>query len=644
MKAIETRQVADLYNYMTGVSRSGNTAFDFSIRGLSGGVGNLQYNGLPAVVARMGSPPTTNIERIEVLKGPASVLYGQAQPGGIVNIITKRPQAERSNTFDLRTGTFFGGPASFGHDASYRAAADFTGPIDKNRKFLYRLVASHDTTDSFRDFVDNKSDYVVPSLTWNMSQGAILTVELEYRHDDVSFDHGLAIPRNDIRLIAPLNVRYQEPGDFLRETGRAGGVYFTKAFNTGLLWNLTFRSVFHNDRRKAFESQAVVDNPDVNLIAVRRRDRDQINHRQYQFLDSSVKKSLRTGTVGHTVLFGLNGGFELGDFNRAQFAAPGLPINLYHPVYGQPGSPLTPTTWQRTDFYNSGIYVQDHVSISSRLKALAALRYDRQDTHFFDRRLNRTLPDKHSHGILPMAGLVFQPTASASIYGSYSTSYAPSDPANLDAQGLNSFEPERGRQYEGGVKLDAWEGRANVTAAYFHVERDNVLNTLAGITEAFGRIRSQGMELDVRFQPIPNLQIISGYAYADSIIAKDKVATNVGARTLNVPRHTFHVWTRYDRVAGALRGLGIGMGVVANSEKVASLPLATLPAGFKPLALLPAFQRLDASLYYVLKRYELTAKITNLFDELYYESASIGVHNVFPGSPREGTLSVRLRF
>jgi iron complex outermembrane receptor protein len=644
MKAIETRQVADMYSYMTGVSRSGNTAFDFSIRGLSGGVGNLQYNGLPAVVARMGSPPTTNIERIEVLKGPASVLYGQAQPGGIVNIVTKRPQAERANTIDLRSGTFFGGPASFGNDLSYRAAVDFTGPIDKNRKFLYRLVASRDTTDSFRDFVEGTSDYIVPSLTWNVSEGTILTLEFEYRHDDVRFDHGLAAPRNDITLVAPHNVRYQEPEDFLDETGKGASLLFTKAFNSGLLWSATFRSVFHDDRRKAFESVSVNNNANLNLITVTRRDRDQINKREYQFLDTNFKKTLQTGSVGHTLLVGINGGYEMSDFNRAQFAAPGLPINLYHPAYGQPGSRPTPTTWQKTDFFNTGIYIQDHVAISPRWKALAALRYDRQDTKFFDRRTNQTLPNKDSDGILPMGGLVFQPVPSVALYGSYSTSYTPAAPTALDAQGRNSFDPERGRQWEGGVKLDFWRSRANVTAAYFNIEKDNVLNTVAGVTEAFGQIRSKGLEVDVRFQPIPNLQMIGGYAFADSIIAKDKVVLNVGARTLNIPRHTFNLWTRYDRVQGALHGLGLGLGVVANGRKVGSLPLATVPAGFNPILYLPPWQRVDAAVYYVLKRYELTFKVTNLFDERYYESASIGVHNIFPGSPREGTLSVRLRF
>ena len=139
MKAIESSNVADLYSYTTGVTRSGNTGVDFIIRGVrASNTGNIQYNGLPGLAARFGSPSTENVERIEVLKGPSSVLYGQAQPGGIINIITKKPQAQRASVIDLRGGSFFGQNLSVGDDNKYRIGADFTGPIDKGRKFLSR--------------------------------------------------------------------------------------------------------------------------------------------------------------------------------------------------------------------------------------------------------------------------------------------------------------------------------------------------------------------------------------------------------------------------------------------------------------------------------------------------------------------------
>jgi iron complex outermembrane receptor protein len=142
---------------------------------------------------------------------------------------------------------------------------------------------------------------------------------------------------------------------------------------------------------------------------------------------------------------------------------------------------------------------------------------------------------------------------------------------------------------------------------------------------------------------VSNFQLIAGYAYADSIISKDRSPINVGARGLNAPKHNFNLWARYDLPGGGLKGLGFGAGIVHQSDRAGSTPLATVPAGFQPLLVLPAFTRVDASLYYVTSRYEFTFRIANLFDELYYESAN-AVTNIYPGAPREGTLSVRLRF
>ncbi len=642
MKAIETRAVADMYSYMTGVNRTGDTAFDFAIRGLRAGVGNIQYNGLPGMVARMGSPSTTNVERIEVLKGPASVLYGQAAPGGIINIITKRPQAERSNTFDFRGGSFSSGRSSFGDDSSYRLSGDFTGAIDKKGAFLYRLVASHDQIGSARDFVKNTETYIVPSLSWNMAAGAILTAEFEYRKDDTKYDVGLAAPRNDIKLVAGPNVRYQEPNDFQNETGKALALFFSKQWQSGLAYNLTFRSVFHKDQRKAYESAAIVNNADVSLITLTRRDRNQFNERKYDFVDMNLKKAAKTGPAQHTLLFGLNGGYELTDFNRAQFAT-GLPVNLYNPVYGAAPLRSTPTTWQRSDLYNKGAYLQDQIAFSSRVKALAGLRFDSQNTRFKDRRTGQIIPDKDTSAVLPMVGLVFQPDTKWSLYGSFSTSFSPALPTSLDAAGQPSFDPERGRQFEGGVKADLASGKADITAAYFYIEKDNVLNTVAGVTEAFGQLRSKGVEFDVRLKPTANLQVIGGYAYSDSIVSKDKLAINVGSRGLNAPKHNLNFWTRYDFRSGALNGLGLGLGISHQSDRVGSTPLAVVPAGFLPLLILPSFTKVDATAHYVTNRVEFTLKVANLTDELYYEAAN-AVTNIYVGAAREVTLSMRVRF
>src|ERR1700682_6383783 len=171
MKAIETTNVADMYNYMTGVKRAGNTGYDLTIRGFKTGSEDknaIMVDGLPGLTGRFGSPPTVGVDHIEVVKGPMSVLYGQIQPGGFVNIISKKPKATASATVDVKGMTYAGDKLKFGDRSGYDVAADATGPLDADHKFLYRVVASYGDRDLFRDFTYERSLYLAPSATWNI--------------------------------------------------------------------------------------------------------------------------------------------------------------------------------------------------------------------------------------------------------------------------------------------------------------------------------------------------------------------------------------------------------------------------------------------------------------------------------------------
>ncbi|HET7745957.1 MAG TPA: TonB-dependent receptor [Vicinamibacteria bacterium] len=636
MKAIETKRVADMYNYITGVTRAGDTGYDFTIRGVrSREPGNIQVNGLPGLAARMSSPSTVNIEKIEVLKGPASVLYGQIQPGGLINIVTKRPEAQRSHLFELRAGTYAGDASSFGDASSYRAAGDFTGPIGKSNSFLYRVLFSYDSDDSFRTGIENDEDiYVVPSVSWTSASGTVLTLELEYRREHFALDNGLVAPRNDIRLVAPIETRYQEADDHVNEEGLTGTLHFNKAFAGGLGWNATFRSVVHDDDRKGFENVSVL----ADGVTLSRRDRHQVNERSYQFLDNNLRKDFSTGGVRHALLVGVNGGYEKRDFDRRNFrTAPSLNVNIYNPVYGAAPLVPLPTTHRVTDFWNYGAYVQDHVTLGGKWKATAALRYDRQDQDWKDLNSGRT-SDKSDSDVLPMVGLVFQPDAHWSLYGSYSTSFAPNSVESTDPQGNNDFDPERGRQYETGIKAEFLDGRVDTTLALFEITRQNVLNSVAGgFFQQVGEERSRGFEYELRAKPVRNWQVILGYAYLDAEITKDVVARRIGAPVLNTPRHSGNLWTRYDFREGTLSGFGLGLGLTYQGERVGTLPPAT------GLTLtLPEYTRVDSGLYYGTSRYEVTLKITNLLDKLYYDSAASQT-GIRPGGPREATLSLRLK-
>jgi iron complex outermembrane receptor protein len=643
MKAIESTNVADLYNYTTGVSRSGNTGVDFVIRGIrASNTGNIQYNGLPGLAARFNSPSTENVERIEVLKGPSSVLYGQAQPGGIINIVTKKPQAERAQIVDLRGGTFFGTGAGFGDSNKYHLAADFTGPIDKSRKLLYRLVAAYDNEQTFRDFAENEDLYVVPSLSWLGWHGTILNLEFEYRRTRTALDSGLVAPQNDITLVAPINVRYQEPADYINEDGKTASLSLKKLFGGGLTWNVNWRSVWHEDDTKGFENLGL-----TGLTTVTRRDRRQLNTRRFHYLDTTLARSVSTASIQHKLLFGVNGGYELTDFDRVQFAsAASLNVNILNPVHGARGLASRPDTHRYTPAWSYGVYLNDQIDLSPRWKALAGLRYDRRESQEEELRINPRVREKTSDALLPVVGLVFQPSRTWSLYGSFATSFTPPPPGAADARGENPFGPERGRQLEAGVKADLGGGRGEASLSLFEITKDDVLITLVAqaVNDQIGQERSRGLEATLSHRILDNWQVIAGYTFADSKVTEDSDPVRVGSRITNAPRHSANFWSRYDIRRGPLSGLGFGLGLVYSGERAGTIrgSSSTLP-----VLTLPGYFRVDGGIYYVAGRYELTARMVNLLDERYYES-NLGTAttslNIRPGSPRAATLSVRVKF
>ena len=643
MKAIETTAVADLYSYMVGVTRAGGSGLDLTIRGFTSGASRatIQTNGLPGLAARFGSPSTENVERIEVLKGPASVLYGQAPPGGSINIITKKPQAERAEVFDVRGGSYLGQGAGFSDNTTYHLATDLTGPVDKNRTLLYRFIGAYDRDHSFRDFVDNSQLYVVPSFSWLGWQGAVMTLELEYRRIRTSVDNGLVAPNSDIRLVAPINVRYQEPGDRLSENGKTATFFLKKSFASGVQWNLSWRSVFYNDDTQAYFSLS------STATRLTRRDNHIANHRGYHFLDSTVQKAVATGAVRHKLLFGLNGGYELQENDRLQFAtSSALSVDFYHPVYGAPHPPLRPDLHRRIASKDFAAYLSDQIDFGPKWKGLAALRYERQDTNQRELRINPGLLTKSNDAVLPLLGLVFQPDPVWSLYGSFSNSFLPAPTTAVDASGQSPFVPERGRQFETGAKTELPNGRGEMTLALYQIKKDNVLNTVApGVSAAIGQQTSRGAELTVRLRPLASWQLIGGYAYTDAFVSKSFIATERGSRALNTPKHAANLWNRYDVAHGPLKGLGFGLGLVYASDRTGSLPgPVALAAGATAISSLkmPGYFRLDGGLYYVAPRYEITLRGVNLLDELYYESALNNVQ-IQPGAPRSATLSLRLK-
>ena len=670
MKAIESAETADLYKYMTGVNRGGQSAYDLSLRGFkttSNDRNAIMTDGLPGQVSRFASPPTIGVDHIEVVKGPASVLYGQAQPGGFVNIILKKPQDERDYVLDIKGSTYAFDKQSFGDTTGHTLGLDLTGPWNEARTVLYRLVAEHADKDGWRDFTYDQSRYLAPSVKWNISKSTSLTVIGEYRYRKGAQDLYLPAPSRELGRLPSRTTRLQEPGDFIKEEGYSGTLLFSHAFAKDMNLRISARTVRNHDYTKWYDVVAVL--PD--LATLQRRARIGDNHRTSDYLDASLTLPFETGFVKHKLLLGVSAGSDELDANRVQFVngattgtlsrpGPGsLNINIYNPVYGL--SPLHESlaagTFQRrvTASKPVGAFVTDFLTLSEQFKATLGLRYAKEKQTFNELTSSAALLPSRSQApsdVYPMAGILFQPNKEWTFYGSYATSFVPIAPNMQDATGQFSFSPEKGKQFEIGSKAELLNGRLYATLAIFDIKKVNTLALVtcnAGIAgtcmQPVGAESSRGAEVEMNYRPMRNWQTTVGYAYVDAKVDKSNAATTaplVGSQLTNAPKQKANLWTRYDFMDGILQGGGVGFGLTHVSDQAGNLPTS---ANSKVLRL-PSYTVADLVFYYRLKPVDFTLKIGNVADKTYYDSvgSTLADLSVVPGTPRTVTVSMRVPF
>lgn len=664
MKAIETVKLSDLYDYMTGVQRAGNTAYDINIRGFASGGADrntLMVDGLPGLAVRFGSPPTISAERVEVVKGPASVLYGQVQPGGFVNIVTKKPEEQKSTMVRFRTESFYGDKASTSDSFGYTVSLDSTGPLGKGDSLLYRVIAQYGANPGFRDYGKDDDIYVMPSLTWNVSDDTSFTGFVEYRDETAAWDDGLVAPNNaagvaDIRLVSQdATTYYPEPGDSNAEKGTVLGLGFTHDISSNLQWRGNFRAVDHEDHRIALEVQgtrtchasSAAGKLNPGSLCVRRRQRDQYNERTYYFGDTNLAWDFGSGNVEHRLLTGINWGEETADFKRNDFGVNNntYDISLYNPVYGQ-GTPNAPGehSWSLTTYDSFAIYLQDQISFGEQWKLLVGGRYEEFDIVNESRR-----PPDHPRwsnpqqtkgdAFVPMAGLLYQPNDSMTYYLSYSESFNPPAPGRLDANG-NIFEvPEEGVQYEAGVKADLADGRSSVTFSVFQITKQNSLQQIGttGVFQLTGEEESTGFEIETDYQLTDRWQVLAGYAYVNAEVKDDVDTAIIGQVLRNSPKHSASIWNRIE----LSRAFSLGVGVSYISERYGTIPDED---GNAARLYLPSYTLVDAALYYTNENdWGATLKLGNLLDEKYYPSG-FSATRINVGAPANVTFSIYKTF
>lgn len=662
MNAVEAQQVSSLYPYMTGIQSAGITGYDLVFRGFTSGANDdnsILEDGLPGLPTRFGSPVTIGLERIDVVRGPASVLNGQEEPGGFINLITKKPQAQPFYELAGNWTGYAGHGIGIGDKPGFDVSADATGPIAGSEHFLYRMVADDANRDTFRTYSYDRDVYLAPSITWVISDATKFTVAYQYQHLRYSYDTYLVAPGNTIEPSLSILTRYQQPGDYEEERGSVLSTFFDHRFANGFKWHVSTRDVWHTDDAHGFDVQGFT----KNLLQVTRRARGQVNKRGIHSFDTHVLMPFKLAHVRQRMVVGITESRDMLDADRTQFYnAPAsgpdsLNLDIYDPDYNNvpplsslplyapgKGSSLDDRYTVTQEF---GAYMADMLTFSRHWKGSVGVRYsrDKQWTEGEATAGSPATPElvKPNQAWLPMGGIVYQPSKHWSLYASYATSYVPPSPSAIDVNGVNSFVPTSATQYEVGTKDNFLRDRVTTTLAVYEIDETNMLAhfkcaAYGTCYSQVGSAKSKGAEFEVNARPLRSWQLTAGVAYTNARITASNVPIQIDSRLPNVPTLAEHLWSRYQLPIPALQGLGWGLGIIHQGER-----LGDTPTGPGPELTLPAYTRVDTALYYDYNDYSFTFKVQNVFDKTYYTSAGFsGDINLLPGAPRMFTLSARL--
>ncbi|OLV67212.1 TonB-dependent siderophore receptor, partial [Acinetobacter baumannii] len=513
-----------------GVTRANNFGGQgltgFNVRGFTSG--EFYRNGFPINRGYPNAPDSNTIERVDVLRGPSSSLYGRGDPGGTFNLISKTPKSEQQTTLG----------AQLNSEGLYRTTVDTTGTIPNAENIGYRLNVIAEGGDSYRDHVESKRYGIAPVIQWQATDATRVTFEADILRNQHPLDRG--------HTRYPTQKSFNSsPETYLWETGK----YYNRLYNDNNMAQLRVEHDLANDWKLNAGVQYL--NGKLHGYAVEangiQNDGETLgrnyNYRELKWQDTDAQINL-TGNfqllgLAHTLVTGLE--YENYDYKSYIIRSSGdigsYPINIYNPVLGQPLPELNRvTTHDRENLKTTALFVQDQIDLNERLSALLGLRFEHYE-HDYKNLLPNTTNWNTSHdAFIPRLGLVYKASDDLSLYGNAAKSFKPNTGASRNGEG---FDPEEGTTYELGFKWQALDNMLSIDSAIFYANKENVL-TLDPVDSAYkvaaGEVRSRGIELNIAGQITPAWKIIGGYAYTDAEVTTDNTLQK-GTALANIPKN-----------------------------------------------------------------------------------------------------------
>jgi len=672
--------VNEVVKNISGVNQ--NSSYnDFSIRGFRAtgnrNSGNL-LNGMRAQTSLWKQSSLANIERVEVIKGPASALFGNAAPGGVINRITKKPLFENKNSITVGVGSW----------NTLKTYGDFTGPLNPKKTLLYRLNLGYEKTDSFRDLQGSESIIAAPSFSYIPNEKTHINVDFVYQNFNGKIDRGQSVPADGNVYSTPISRSLSTANDFLKENTLNTTIALTHKFSDHISLNAIYlNSSYSEDMLEHTQANLYYKQIGNGANAFRYADPNKVmmtaNQRKRYFANNSFNTyfnfNFNTGILKHKLLVGYDYFISEQKAGSSSISAQGylskdktkvvntytttanvlagsvqtpttnVPVfDLYDPIAGNAYKDISKYIWKQNTLnpyeeYSHGVYVQEQIDISI-VKLLVGLRQE-----WFTETLNKETTkeiSRQTSAFIPRVGLVVEASENINLYSTWVKGFQPqganiqSDP---DRYG-GPFDYMKSELYEVGLKTEWFNKRLSATLAIFKITQENSLEQSPKAGKADWRVpvdeESNGFELDVAGQILPNFSVVANYAYTDARIVKLKeegAIKDLNVQRPSTPRHAANLWTKYIFENGSLKGLGAGIGVSYASERLGQVGRRATAASY------PDYTLLNAVLYYKVKDVQLQLNVNNVLNRTYWISGYDNLRN-FPGAPRNINASVTYRF
>ncbi|GGF36824.1 TonB-dependent siderophore receptor [Echinicola rosea] len=685
---ISDRQAYRLSEAVKTVSGVSSTGFynHYSIRGITQNEEGQIINGMRTHQYFFLQPITSNIERIEVLKGPASVTFSSVDPGGSINMVTKKPLAEARREISFGVGSF----------STLRGTMDFTGPINEEKTLLYRLNMGFQRGKSYRDLVRNDALLISPSISYIPDEKTAINIEMIYSDNLGTLDRGQPIfgaePGETDLNSTPISLSLNASEDYFRSTEMILMGNFKRKLSDHINFNLSYmKQTWTEDLAEHRTTNAfAVDidgTPIPSLVSMRYVDRQQFWDTDN--LSTYFDADFKTGQFAHKLVAGydlsrwhktkggaqnsargyllndgsVTNGFDPEDadnYQTYQMDGVTLPVpnvahfDLNNPVYASVDTrdytinavSIIPPTLTTTH----GAYVQHQLKIG-KFSSLLSLRKE-----WFEDVTNYGTDQEagfKNSALIPRIGLVYGITGNINLYATYLEGFQPqSNTVTLmpstavffwDPNSPARFKPLVSDLKEIGAKGTFFKGQLHANLAAYEINQKNILMN-ANLPEypdslvQRGADRSRGLELEMTGYILPNWQVNASYSYIDAEIMEDADSSLIGQRKENTPINSANLWSRYDfgHELTALRDFGIGLGVQYSGDKV---------PWFTRDFTVPAYTLLDMAIYYApdKKDFQLSLRVDNITDKTYWLGAQ-NYTRLFPGAPRNMLLTATYKF